>query len=90
MLIYASQGTFLIDCLNAPRLINPPLNRKREERIVDDNQVANELIERGIIGAEEAENIPIGQILINRGIIAPEELRQGMSIFQILRGRGII
>lgn len=57
---------------------------------MSDSQVANELVRRGIISSDELRHNSIGQILVNRGIISANELNQGKSIFEIVRGRGII
>ena len=57
---------------------------------MNDNEVANELIKRGIIGPEELNSMTIGQILVKRGIIGADELNKEMTIFEILRNRGII
>ena len=57
---------------------------------MNDREVANELIRRGIIGGEELNSMTLAQILIKRGIIGAEELNKEMKIFEILRNRGII
>jgi hypothetical protein len=55
-----------------------------------DNEVAQELIRRGLISPAELTNQTLAQVIIKRGWISPEELNQGRSIFDVLRRRGII
>jgi len=57
---------------------------------MNDQQVAQELVRRGIISAQELQSSSLGEILVRRGIIGPEELTQGLTIFEVLRKRGII
>jgi hypothetical protein len=55
-----------------------------------DNEVAQELIRRGLISPAELTSQTLAQVIIKRDWISPEELNQGRSIFDVLRRRGII
>lgn len=57
---------------------------------MNDQQVAAELVRRGIISAQELQTMSIGEILVRRGIIGPEELNQGLSVYEVVKRRGII
>ncbi len=58
---------------------------------MDDQEVAKELIELGIIDSDDLSSAAsLGRLLVKEGLIGADELNQGKTVFEILRDRGIL
>jgi len=55
-----------------------------------EQELAKLLISKGFFSSDEFNGTNLRAILINRGVIGPDEPRNGGSLEQCLRGRGLI
>ena len=59
-------------------------------RIMNEQELAKLLISKGFFNLDEFSGHNLRAILINRGVIGPDEPRNGESLEQCLRSRGLV